>query len=77
MVKQKPAQAAPVVESSPRLTQQELHSLLDEARKERERVATFGGDKVGVTLSMLLLDLLFELKEQNAQARSALALAHK
>ena len=64
-------------ESSTRLTPEEVHSLLDEARRDYERVATYGGDRIGATLILLLIDLLGELKELNGQFRETLALVGK
>lgn len=71
------AQPAPVGESSTRLTQEEVHSLLDSSRRDYERVESYGGDRIGATLTLLLIDLLGELKELNGQFRETLALAHK
>jgi hypothetical protein len=48
-----------------RLSDEELHRLMATARHEYSRVSEYGGDLVGMTLCLLLVDLLGTLKEQN------------
>jgi hypothetical protein len=56
-----------------RLSQDELQALLETSRREIERIDTYGGDRQGALICLLLVDYLLLQREQNQLLADILA----